>query len=195
MEILDQKRLKELLDYDPDTGIFTWKKRSIDDFSHCKVPIRARNSWNSKNANIVTNNMRAGGYIGISINKNPYLAHRLAFLFMVGYLPECDIDHINRIRDDNRWDNLREVSKQCNARNCGVRVTNTSGVTGVSWYKSTCKWYAQINIDSSVMKNLGRFNNLDDAVNARWKAELKYDYPNCNTTSSAYEYLKEHNLL
>jgi hypothetical protein len=173
MKKLTQERLKEVLHYNPDTGIFTWKvmvgKRAkvgtIPGYHHC-------------------------GYIYMGVDNHGYPAHHLAFLYMEGYLPEHDIDHINRIRDDNRWDNLRHVSRSCNLRNTSVRSTNKSGVTGVGWDKGKKKWGSCIGVNCKV-KHLGGFDNLKEAVQARWEAEVKYDYPNCNSTSSAFQFLQK----
>jgi len=113
---------------------------------------------------------------------------------MEGYIPENQVDHVNRIRDDNRWCNLRHVSRSCNMRNASISIANTSGVTGVTWHKNANKWVAHIRaLDST--KHLGIFESFVEAVKARWDAEVKYGYPNCNSTSSAFEYLKENNLI
>jgi len=179
---LTQGRLKELLHYNPETGIFTWVKG--------RVKSRGGNAKKGK----VAGTAHSAGYIQIAIDKKLYLAHRLAFLYVDGYIPENNVDHINRIRDDNRWCNLREVSQSCNLRNASIRIANTSGVTGVSWDKEKNKWRAAIRASGS-NKYLGYFESFDDAVRARWEAEIKYGYPNCNSSSSAYEYLREHNLI
>src|SRR3954471_7787062 len=95
---LSQSQLKDVLDYNPDTGIFTWKTREGDNYK----------SWNKKYPG-----KRAGAkltrirYRTISINKTAYYEHRLAYLYMVGRWPDDVIDHINHIEDDNRWCNLR----------------------------------------------------------------------------------------
>ncbi len=179
MEKLTQEELKRQLNYNSDTGDFTWnikKKHSrfqIGDIAGCKV---------------------IQGYIVIKLDAKVYKAHRLAWLYMEGYLPENEIDHINRIKNDNRWKNLRHVSRKCNRRNSGIARNNKSGITGISWAKSKEKWNANIKINHKAI-NLGYFENKDDAVEARWKAENKYNYPTCNTTSTAFNYLKENNLI
>ncbi len=171
---ITQEELKRILHYNSETGVFTWKVSNsnnikIGDIAGCK---------------------RKDGYIIIRINNIDYLAHRLAWLYMEGYLPENKVDHIYRVEDDNRWVNLRIVSDQCSVRNRGEFKNNTSGVTGVSWYKGTNKWLAKITINYKII-HLGYFENINDAVLARWNAEVKYDFSNCNTTSSAYNYLKK----
>jgi len=167
---LTQKRLKELIYYNPETGVFTWK---VSKGTAIKGSI----------AGSIDN-----GYRRILIDYNPYREHRLAFLYMEGYFPENEIDHINRRRHDNRWLNLRQVSRQCNARNCNIAINNKSGVTGVYWYKNREKWCAGIRIDGKQI-TLGYFLNKTEAVRARWESEKKYNFPNCNSTSSAFQYL------
>ena len=113
---------------------------------------------------------------------------------MEGYFPEHDIDHINRDRSDNRWCNLRHVSRQCNSRNCGVRTDNTSGVTGVSYYTNRRKWTASVHVLGKHI-GLGYFNKKKEAVIARWEAEKKYNFPECDSSSSAFLFLKERGLI
>ncbi len=167
---LTYKRLRDVLHYDPGSGLF--KQNNIK-----------RGTLNKKT-----------GYIYICIDYQIYLAHRLAWFYVYGYFPENEIDHINGIRSDNRIYNLREVSHQCNMRNCKLRKNNKSGITGVYFEKKTNKYLVQIGVDN-ITKSIGKFKDFDDAVKARWKAEIKYDYPNCQTTSVSYLYLKENKLL
>ena len=75
-----------------------------------------------------------------------------------------------------------------------MKSNNTSGVTGVNFHKYNKNWIAEIVVNGEKY-GLGSHKSFQDAVKARWNAEVKYNFPNCNTTSSAYEYLKEHNLL
>ena len=131
------------------------------------------------------------GYVRIKIKEKTYLAHRLAWLYMEGYWPENMIDHINRIRDDNRRCNLREVSRSCNLRNCDVGKNNKSGITGVYWEPIRRKWRAQVGINGKKLL-LGQFNNKIDAVKARYLAEVEYKFPDCNINSSAFLYIKKY---
>jgi len=167
-----QKYLKELFIYNPDTGIFT----RIVDKGNEKIGSMA----GYKNAN---------GYVYISIDGKRYNASRLAFLYMEGYFPEHEVDHKNRIRNDNRWVNIRHVTKMCNSRNKSISKRNKSTITGVSWSENRGKWISSIKA-SKKGQFLGHFDNLKDAVQARWEAEVKYNFPNCNTTSTAYQYLQ-----
>ena len=111
---LTQARLKELLHYEPKTGWFTWRVAS---------PL----------ANV---GERAGGHHGfgyrtIGIDYNKYLEHHLAFLYMNGEWSEFEIDHKNKKRDDNRWDNLRPVTRTENNHNRARTRTGSIGYTGV----------------------------------------------------------------
>lgn len=174
---LTQKRLKELLDYDPETGVFVW---------------RVYRSSNAK-AGDIAGSLNKRGYMQISIDDKRYTAHRLVFLYVDGYFPENEVDHKYRDKLNNRRSDLREVSRRCNLRNKGLQKNNTSGVAGVCWDKSTNKWMVSISIPKQI--HLGRFDYLIDAVEARWAAEVKYGFPNCNTTSSAYIYLQKQGKL
>lgn len=152
--MLTQERLKELLKYDSNTGIFTWIKASQG--------IKASSQAGCK----------ANGYILIGIDYQLYQAHRLAWLYIYGSLPKKQIDHINHNRADNRIINLREVTHQENTKNAPKRKTNTSGVTGVSWDKDTNKWRSQITINGKATY-LGIFSDKLDAICARKSAENK----------------------
>ena len=177
LQKITQRKLKELLDYDPLTGLFT-----------CKVKRSPRAMPGT-----IAGGKDSDGYISICICGAKQKAHRLAFLWMEGYFPENDVDHIDRNPSNNKWENLREVSRQCNLRNCEIGSNNRSGVTGVSYAKRDKTWKACVKIS---YKNiyLGSFVKKYDAVKARWEAEIKYNFPNCNTTSSAYRYLQANSL-
>lgn len=174
---LTQERLKELLHYDPDTGIFTWKvslSRSV------KVGFIVGSF--------------SGGYLVTSIYKKIYPLHRLAFLYMEGYFPEYEVDHINRDTKDNRWGNLREVSHSCNMRNARISKSNTSGVVGVYKARNKKSYCSFVTVNRKTV-HLGTTYTFEEAVRARWEAEKKYNYPSCNSTSSAYLWLKERGLI
>lgn len=175
MKKLTQKRLKELLSYDPETGVFVWV---------------VQKSNNIKVGQIAGCVNKVTGYRDIMINGRTYKSSRLVWLYIKGYFPEHQMDHINRIKNDDRWENLRHVSSQCNTRNCNVSKNNKSGITGVSWRETHKKWYARIMISGKAV-HLGSFKSKLDATKARWNAEVKHSFPNCNTTSSAYLYLKK----
>ena len=125
---LTQKRLKELLHYDPGTG-------ELKRIKSKPGPVKKNGLAGTINEN---------GYLIVTVDCIRYRGHRLAWLFFYGFFPENDIDHINRNRLDNRIKNLREVSRSCNLRNSDNSCNNTSGVKGVSWDSFGNSWKAQI---------------------------------------------------
>lgn len=102
-----------------------------------------------------------------------FFIHRIAWLFMTGSFPKkgMDIDHINGIKDDNRWRNLRLAKRGQNNMNSGNPSNNTTGQKGV--HPTRGRWFARIKVDQKII-HLGVFKNFDDAVIARKKAEDKY---------------------
>lgn len=136
-------RLKELLNYDPETGEFRWKvsKRGIK-------------------AGALAGYMGPKGYRVIMINKRNYAAHRLAWLLSHGKWPRREIDHANVIKSDNRLANLREATHAQNSRNSLVRKNNRSGFKGVDFSRN--QWRASIMIDGTA-RHLGRFPTAEEA--------------------------------
>lgn len=133
MPAMTQDYLRSILVYDPDSGDWEWKFR----------PNRIR-GWNERYAGKPAGTISPYGYNVITIDARIYQAHRLAFLYMIGRMPNADVDHINRNRLDNRWSNLREATRAENHANKGLTKRNKSGFKGVSWSKSQRKWAAQI---------------------------------------------------
>ena len=125
--MLTQEQLKELLSYDADTGIFVRLKSS-----------------GGQGIGSIAGGISPKGYIRIQMARKQYGAHRLAFLYMTGEFPVDQVDHINGVKDDNRWLNLRQATGSQNMSNQGRPITNTSGFKGVSWKKRDKKWKAQI---------------------------------------------------
>lgn len=129
MSNITQELLHAYLHYDPETGIF----------------IRLK-AWNRPSRI----GKKAGyphkdGYWSITVLKKSYLAHRLAWLYMTGSFPEFELDHLNGIRDDNAFANLREATHSQNLQNTRkARSDSKSGVLGVTWYAPTKKWRATI---------------------------------------------------
>lgn len=133
--------------------------------------------WKTSRKNQIKINTEAGcvstsGYCDIRVNNKLYRAHRLIFLMLKGYLPKY-IDHINRIKDDNRIENLRECTQSENLRNTKTYSNNTSGVKGVSWKKDKNKWQAFIYLEGK-QKNLGHYDDLELAELVAQEARIKY---------------------
>lgn len=156
---LDQARLKELLHYNRATGRFTRKVAACN-----RVKIGSEAGY-----------LRPDGYVQLYVGSNRHYAHCVAWLYMTGEWPPEKIDHINGVRDDNRFDNLRAVSHQDNARNQKIPITNSSGVMGVSWHKRIKKWNAYIRVDGKLI-HIGYFDNLCDASVARKQAEIEHGF-------------------
>ena len=156
--MITQEQLKEYLDYNSYTGIFTWKKKPAD---YIKVGSIAGCKTSS-------------GYTYITVLKQRQLAHRYAWIYVNGDIPKgLQIDHINRNKSDNCISNLRLATIGQNQHNRDKSKNNTSGYKGIVWDKSRNKWRAQIKINNKVI-NLGRFILLDDAQNAYEIASKKY---------------------
>lgn len=154
-KILTAERVKELLDYDPNTGNF-YRKTTIT------------NGINIRN---VAGCLIKKGYIQIGIDRQQYLAHRLAWLVETGSFPNGQIDHINCIKTDNRIANLRCVSNSVNQQNKNKASKNSSsGFLGVSWMTKAKKWRSQIQVNKKVIY-LGLFEDKEKAHNAYVQAK------------------------
>jgi hypothetical protein len=127
-------------------------------------------TWNITSNRNALKNSRAGktdknGYRIIKILGKPYKEHRIVWLYHYGYLSKDQIDHINRIKDDNRIENLRECSNAENHQNRGISPLNTSGYPGIYWSKISNKWHARIGVNNKRL-HLGFFDKLEDAIKA-----------------------------
>jgi len=159
--MITQKELKEILHYNPKTGVFVWKVRPCHN-SHSKA-------WDIAGCRIHI------GYIVISFKSKVYYAHRLAWLYIYGGWPKDQIDHVNHRRDDNRLINLREATNKSNGRNQSFSLSNTSGITGICWNKKAKRWIAQMTFNNKNMY-LGCFKGKFEAMCARKSAENKYNF-------------------
>ncbi len=148
----DATYLKSILDYYPDTGIFIWRYCPRSDF-----------------IGKVAGAVHHSGYTYITIIGKRYSAHRLAWFYMTGAWPEHEVDHINCIRNDNRWCNLREATPSQNMGNTPARINNVTGLKGAYYRKDSNKYRAQIRIDGKFV-NLGNFDTAEEAHEAYCKA-------------------------
>lgn len=156
--------LRQLLDYQPGTGKFFWRKRPIELFSHLKNPAAYHSGWNTAFAGKEAFTAREKwGYHHGSIFSIPVKAHIVAFMMVHGRLPEGHVDHINGVRDDNRIENLREARHSQNIQNQKVRADSTSGYKGVSWIAAKGKFRAEISAEG-VRQYLGYFGSAEDAA-------------------------------
>ena len=144
---LTQTRLKELLHYDPDIGIWTWIKVNKHNKEHDGKP---------------AGNRRADGYLRIRIGGHLFYASRLACLYMTGKFPEEEMDHEDRDPGNDKWTNLREATSSQNKFNRGM-----NGLRGV--YCTGSKWWAMVGRSNY----LGTFDTLEQAIIARDTEALK----------------------
>ena len=152
---LTAERLREVLHYDPETGVFTWRVRA----GHAKI-------------GDVAGGYDGRGYRVIGVDGALYRAHRLAWLYTTGAWPADQIDHINGARDDNRFANLREATHRENGQNRTAHPFNTSGHPGVCWHKAAQKWMAQIRT-SQKHRYLGLFSTPEEAAAAYVEAKRR----------------------
>jgi hypothetical protein len=144
MTDITQDYLKETLDYDPETGVFVWKRRNISAFSSAAYPEREYPRWNTRYAGKEAGVPDRRGYIRVKLCGKRHAAHRLAWLWMTGSWPALDIDHANLNKSDNRWANLRLATRSENTANRPPANNNTTGLKGVYWHKANRKWTAAI---------------------------------------------------
>jgi hypothetical protein len=146
---ISQSELKRQFQYNPLTGLFT---RLVSNHSKFKV-------------GEIAGSLMKDGYIRISINHKHYLAHRLAWLYVYGYMPEY-IDHVNGNRSWNLISNLRECTEQENSVNAKIRKDNSSGYKGVTYHEKTGKWQARCSHDK-VRYCLGLYDTPEMASKVR----------------------------
>jgi hypothetical protein len=154
--MITAEELRELLDYDPEAGVFTWRVSRGGCVAGSKAGSPDRD-----------------GYIRVSLNKRFYGAHRLAWLYVHGEWPSHEIDHINCDSADNRIANLRPATRSQNKANTGPYRTNTSGVKGVHWHVRAARWVARVQVNGRE-KHLGCFTNIEDAAAAYRSAAEKH---------------------
>lgn len=128
MTTLTHKEALEILAYDGESGLLTWK-------------IRAKST---RPIGSLVGSLRKDGYLGTAIRGKHYLLHRLAWFWMTGEWPSHEIDHINGDKADNRWSNLRAATRHQNIQNRGPHRDNSAGMKGVHFSKKEQKWVAQI---------------------------------------------------
>ena len=145
MTCISQERLHELVDYNPDTGVFVSKTS--------RGRVKAGSILGCDNGD---------GYLRFSLDGKDYFAHRLAFLFMYGYLPDV-VDHANGVRCDNRASNIRPANNSLNARNSSKKRYSLSRFKGASFNRKIKKWVAYIRAGGNLIY-LGKYNTDVEAA-------------------------------
>lgn len=164
-------RLRELLSYDPETGLLIWKVRPRSDFTATPGSTQEAiwRRWNGKHPGNPA--LTAGSpYLSGTIEGMNARAHQVAWAIYHGEWASGEIDHINGDKKDNRIANLRDVSRSMNHRNRPGKLLTQSGRTGVIWDTQRGKWAARIKVNGRML-NLGRFTSLEAAIAARDEVE------------------------
>jgi hypothetical protein len=150
--MLTVERLRELLIYEPDTGLFTRR-------------ITVSNARGGR-AGEVAGSINGAGYVYVIVDGSKHLAHRLAWLYMTGEWPTTGVDHRDHDEVNNRWNNLRLANQSMNNGNASVHADNPSGAKGVSHSQRLDKpWKARIH-----NRHLGHFATIEEAKAAYDKA-------------------------
>lgn len=143
--MITRERLKQLLQYNKDTGVFT-----------------------SLVKNKTVGSLTDKGYVRLNLDKHLYMAHRIAWFYMTGEFPSVEIDHIDGDRSNNEWSNLRCATRKQNMENTALFCTSTSGHRGVTWYKRNGKWGATA-FHNGKRHFAGLYASADEAAQAAKK--------------------------
>ena len=175
-QLPSQEVIRQLLDYDPETGRLFWRPRDASWFSTKGTGSQANAaSWNKRWAGKEAFTADSGqGYRAGTLLMQREYAHRVIWRHVHGTVPAL-IDHINGNRSDNRISNLRETDQQGNMLNTSLRSDNKSGVPGVRQRQDTGRWTAKIKVAGRLL-SLGCFDSFEQAVAARKSAELRYGF-------------------
>jgi len=153
-EHITQEMVRGRIDYNPETGAMVWRNGICAGKEVCPTPLPT-------------------GYRRMQLKGQWFGAHRVAWLYVYGYWPQIDLDHINGDRADNRIANLRECTTAENQHNRPIHPRNTTGVPGVTWQPHRKRFQASIRINGR-MKHLGRFKTVEEAGEAYRKAKALY---------------------
>ena len=159
---LDRAYLKSVFNYDPETGLFTWRHSGV----------RQRDC-----AGRLAGVSLKIGYISIrwreAKRSYSFYAHRLAWFYETGRWPADIIDHKNGNRSDNRFCNLREASRRQNQQNRGMHPRNTSGYKNVGWNRALGKWRVRLRVNDKSI-HIGLYDDISSAHRAACSAREKY---------------------
>lgn len=178
-----QERVRELFNYDPQSGELIVRERPSAEYGN-----PASYARHLKRVGKAAGCTHKSGYRTIHVDGAYYPAHKVVWLHVIGEwvnYPAGEIDHINGIRSDNRIQNLRKCTKSMNQRNAAMRINNRSGVIGVNWVTSKQRWVARI-WDGPHHRYLGQFADIEDARIARAKAERELGYHAGHGKSTPY---------
>lgn len=149
-------KIEDLLEYHPNTGEIFWK--ISPNLGYTKAGDLAGTIDNK-------------GYRVISVGRKRYKAHRIAWYIYYGEWPKSQIDHIDRNKQNNKIDNLRDVTQSVNQFNSGARKDSSTGHRGICWNKKRQKWQVRIQVNGK-RKELGFFKDINDAISKRKQYEI-----------------------
>lgn len=147
--VLSRQALLDVLAYDPETGVFTW-----------------RQSRGGQPAGSRAGGLDGDGYEVIRINKRAFRSHRLAWLYVHGVLPDCDVDHRDMVRSNNAIANLRPATRAQNNANCPKRSNNRSGFKGVSFHRFSGLYRATLIVDGKQL--CGKYHRTPEKAYAEY---------------------------
>jgi len=156
--MIDAALVRSLFHYDPDTGVFKriGRLKCNGEITSCDFVGTARSTH---------------GYLQYTVKDKTYDVHRLIFLYVDGEFPECDIDHIDGNRLNNKWSNLRKVTRSENLRNVGKKQENKYGFTGIGVHTQSGKYRVFIG-----SHHKSGFDTLEEAVEYRKRLEKEMGY-------------------
>lgn len=180
--MIDRDYLKQRLHYDANSGVFTYLTQGAERFKS----MRACNAWNARFSGEIAGSKDSRGYIQVKLDGHKHLAHRLAFLYMTGKMPK-EIDHIDRVRANNAWLNLREAS----------HIQSSGNKFSIGFYKTKSgRFRAQICVNYKIT-HLGTFDTEVEARSAYIKASknaLEEFSPYYENTTLAGDAAAKHRL-
>jgi len=161
-KMISQNELKEIIHYDPETGIFSYAKDYISE-----------NGYKRNKGDVIKSKV-GEGYLGVSIFGKQYRLHHLAFLYMLGYMPK-EVDHDDGVRFNNKWENLKDCTRSENMKNRKISSYNSTGIIGVHLRKDTLQYSSTITVNGKIIR-LGCYPTKNEAAKVRKEAELKYGF-------------------
>lgn len=171
------ERLHELLFYDPLTGNLIWKARARSEFPNENI----FGTWNTRYAGKTAGSRHAEGYIEVALERRSdadnrgalrHLAHRVIWKMMTGEDPTFEVDHRDRDRSNNRWNNLRAATSSQNKANGKTRKESQTGIKGVRLIRKSGRYQAHIRVGGK-LKHLGCYDTAEEAHQAYCEAAKK----------------------